>query len=122
MFSDINDQIQNASFMYPPSPWSEISHEAVDLIKHLLVIKIKDRFTVNKATEHIWLQDYQMYSDLRQLESEVGSRYLTHETDDTRWEHYRTTHNLPAPAPPQPDFFMRNYENDDTVTEEEERM
>lgn len=22
---DINDQIQNAEFMYPPNPWSEIS-------------------------------------------------------------------------------------------------
>lgn len=24
---DINDQIQNAAFMYPPNPWKEISSE-----------------------------------------------------------------------------------------------
>jgi protein kinase D len=24
---DINDQIQNAAFMYPPNPWKTISHE-----------------------------------------------------------------------------------------------
>lgn len=24
---DINDQIQNAAFMYPPNPWKEISGE-----------------------------------------------------------------------------------------------
>ena len=108
--------------MYPPHPWSEISSEATDLIKHLLVIKIKDRFTVNKANEHTWLQDYQMYSDLRQLESEVGCRYLTHESDDARWEAHRVAHNLPAPAPAQPDYFQRNFDNDESVAEEEERM
>ena len=105
--------------MYPPNPWSEISSTAVDLIKHLLVIKIKDRYTASKATEHAWLQDYQMYYDLRQLESEVGSRYLTHESDDARWEAYRVEHNLPAPAPPQPDFFMRGHDDNDTVEEED---
>ncbi|OQV13490.1 Serine/threonine-protein kinase dkf-2 [Hypsibius exemplaris] len=116
---DINDQIQNASFMYPPHPWSEISSEATELIKHLLVIKIKERFTVNKATEHIWLQDYQMYCDLRQLESEVGCRYLTHESDDARWEAHRQAHNLPQPAPAQPDYFNRAFDNDESVAEEE---
>lgn len=27
---DINDQIQNAAFMYPPAPWKEISAEGMD--------------------------------------------------------------------------------------------
>lgn len=26
---DINDQIQNAAFMYPPHPWKKISQEGV---------------------------------------------------------------------------------------------
>lgn len=26
---DINDQIQNAAFMYPPNPWKEISTEGI---------------------------------------------------------------------------------------------
>lgn len=29
---DINDQIQNAAFMYPPNPWKEISSEGNDLL------------------------------------------------------------------------------------------
>lgn len=28
---DINDQIQNAAFMYPPAPWKEISAEGNEL-------------------------------------------------------------------------------------------
>lgn len=35
---DINDQIQNADFMYPPQPWREISNEAVHLISGLLQV------------------------------------------------------------------------------------
>lgn len=26
---DINEQIQNAAFMYPPNPWKEISSEGI---------------------------------------------------------------------------------------------
>ena len=29
------------------------------------------------------------WCDLRKLESAVGERYLTHESDDARWEEYR---------------------------------
>jgi hypothetical protein len=35
---DINEQIQNAAFMYPPHPWKEISREAIDLIHNLLQV------------------------------------------------------------------------------------
>lgn len=34
---DINDQIQNAAFMYPPNPWKEISSEG----KFLSLKKLK---------------------------------------------------------------------------------
>lgn len=33
---DINDQIQNAAFMYPPNPWREISEEGKGLFGSLL--------------------------------------------------------------------------------------
>ncbi|CAL1292971.1 unnamed protein product [Larinioides sclopetarius] len=96
---DINDQIQNAAFMYPPTPWKEISPEAIDLINNLLQVKTRKRFTVDKSLSHTWLQDYQTWCDLRELESQVGWRYLTHESDDARWEAYRREHNLPPPPP-----------------------
>uniref|UniRef100_H2ZEV9 protein kinase C n=1 Tax=Ciona savignyi TaxID=51511 RepID=H2ZEV9_CIOSA len=82
---DINQQIQNAAFMYPAHPWSGISHDSVDLIGSLLQVKKRKRPSVDKALSHIWLQDYQCWQDLRQLEQVVGKRYLTHESDDDRW-------------------------------------
>jgi protein kinase D len=36
---EISDQIQNASFMYPPNPWKEISQEgSADLFIYLLLL------------------------------------------------------------------------------------
>ncbi|XP_043276288.1 serine/threonine-protein kinase D1 isoform X2 [Venturia canescens] len=85
---DINEQIQNAGFMYPPNPWKEISSDAIDLINNLLQVKQRKRYTVDKSLQHVWLQDYQTWCDLRQLEVQVGTRYLTHESDDPRWMAY----------------------------------
>ncbi|KAL3183601.1 hypothetical protein MRX96_033707 [Rhipicephalus microplus] len=50
----------------------------------------------------ICVQDYQTWCDIRELESQVGVRYLSHESDDSRWEAYRREKGLqpPAPAPP----------------------
>ena len=42
---DINEQIQNAAFMYPPHPWKEISTQAIDLINNLL--QVTDTFHIN---------------------------------------------------------------------------
>ncbi|XP_022249184.1 serine/threonine-protein kinase D1-like isoform X1 [Limulus polyphemus] len=95
---DIHDQIQNATFMYPPNPWNEISSNAVNLIQNLLQVKTRKRYTVDKSLCHPWLQDYQLWCDLRELEGQVGTRYLTHESDDARWEVYRQEHNLPVPS------------------------
>ncbi|XP_074641297.1 serine/threonine-protein kinase D3-like isoform X1 [Tubulanus polymorphus] len=91
---EISDQIQNAAFMYPTNPWKEISNAAIDVINNLLQVKMRIRFTVDKTLCHSWLQDYQTICDLRRLESMVGERYLTHESDDARWEQYRVENNL----------------------------
>lgn len=48
-------------------------------------MKQRKRFTVDKSLLHFWLQDSQTWSDLRTLESSIGIRYLTHESDDARW-------------------------------------
>lgn len=48
-------------------------------------MKQRKRFTVDKSLLHTWLQDPQTWQDLRQLERQVGIRYLTHESDDARW-------------------------------------
>uniref|UniRef100_A0AAQ5ZWX1 Serine/threonine-protein kinase n=1 Tax=Amphiprion ocellaris TaxID=80972 RepID=A0AAQ5ZWX1_AMPOC len=85
---DINDQIQNAAFMYPPNPWKEISEEAKDLINNLLQVKMRKRYSVDKSLSHPWLQDYHTWLDLREFETRRGERYITHESDDAHWEEY----------------------------------
>ncbi|XP_064421271.1 serine/threonine-protein kinase D1 [Latimeria chalumnae] len=95
---DIHDQIQNAAFMYPPNPWKEISQEAIDLINNLLQVKMRKRYSVDKSLSHPWLQDYQTWLDLRELECKIGERYITHESDDTRWEQFAGQHGLQYPA------------------------
>lgn len=42
--------------MYPPNPWSEISENAIDLIKNLLQVKAKKRYTVDRSLWHPWLE------------------------------------------------------------------
>ncbi|XP_051534609.1 serine/threonine-protein kinase D2-like [Myxocyprinus asiaticus] len=102
---DINDQIHNAAFMYPPNPWKQISPEAIDLINNLLQVKMRKRYSVDKSLSHAYLQDYQTWLDLRELESKLGERYITHESDDSRWQQYARDHTLPYPphlVPPPP--------------------
>lgn len=62
-----------------------LSYLAIDLINNLLQVKQRKRYTVDKSLQHYWLQDKQTYRDLRTLEGQVGTRYLTHEADDMRW-------------------------------------
>lgn len=71
-------------FVYPFFFLSLLS-SAIDLINNLLQVKQRKRFTVDKSLLHTWLQDSQTWQDLRQLERQVGIRYLTHESDDARW-------------------------------------
>ncbi|XP_072217765.1 serine/threonine-protein kinase D3-like [Leuresthes tenuis] len=94
---DINDQIQNAAFMYPSNPWKEISEEAKDLINNLLQVKMRKRFSVDKSLSHPWLQDYNTWLDLREFETRRGERYITHESDDARWEEYADERGLHYP-------------------------
>ncbi|XP_060684361.1 serine/threonine-protein kinase D1 [Hemiscyllium ocellatum] len=94
---DIHDQIQNAAFMYPPNPWKEISLEAIDVINNLLQVKMRKRFSVDKSLSHPWLQDYQTWLDLRELECKFGERYITHESDDSRWQQFAGEHGLEYP-------------------------
>lgn len=96
---DINDQIQNAAFMYPPNPWRHISSEGIDLINNLLQVKMRKRYSVDKSLSHPFLQDHQTWLDLRELECKMGERYLTHESDDPRWEKF--TQSRPPECPAQ---------------------
>ena len=39
-------------------------------------------------------QDYNVWCDLRRLEHRLKVRWLTHESDEERWENYRIRNNL----------------------------
>ncbi|XP_062849449.1 protein kinase D4 [Trichomycterus rosablanca] len=94
---DIHQQITNAAFMYPRHPWALISLEAVSLINNLLQVVVRRRFSVGKAMGHPWLQNFQLWCDLRMFEQRLGHRYLTHESDDERWRHHAQEKNLTLP-------------------------
>ena len=49
---------------------------------------------IQNAVCVLFLQEYQTWADLRVLETAVGVRYLTHESDDERWEKHRRDHAL----------------------------
>ncbi|XP_074861196.1 serine/threonine-protein kinase D1-like [Carettochelys insculpta] len=95
---EVNDQIQNAAFMYPRQPWASISLEAVNLIHNLLQVKLRKRLSVNKALNHPWLQDFQTWLALRELETRVGQRYLTYPSDDARWQRLAREQGLAWPS------------------------
>lgn len=46
---------------------------------------------------HFLRQDYQMWLDLRNLESRINERYITHESDDLRWHHHAQLSGLDYP-------------------------
>jgi protein kinase D len=91
---EITDQIQNAAFMFPANPWKEVSGDAEDIIIKLLQVNKRKRLNADKSLAHNWLQDYQCWCDLRKLETIVGQRYLTHESDDDRWNQFSADNGL----------------------------
>ncbi|TDG99630.1 hypothetical protein EPR50_G00196060 [Perca flavescens] len=94
---DIRQQITNAAFMYPRQPWASISLEAVSLINNLLQVSVRRRFSVGKTLGHPWLQDFQLWCDLREFEQRMGCRYLTHRGDEERWLRYAQERGLDFP-------------------------
>ncbi|CAD6196296.1 unnamed protein product [Caenorhabditis auriculariae] len=80
---EVGEQIQNAAFMFPAEPWSEVEPLAVDLIQRLLRVEIDARLNIEQCLDHEWLKGYQLYRDLRDLELRLNSpRYLTTASDD----------------------------------------
>ncbi|TNM93623.1 hypothetical protein fugu_001799 [Takifugu bimaculatus] len=95
---DIQQQITNATFMYPQQTWATVSLEGISLINNLLQVSVRRRFSVGKALGHPWLQNFQLWCDLREFEHSVGCRYLTHLGDDERWICYAKEKGLSIPT------------------------
>jgi len=66
-----------------PRCFTNNNNVVVITVKYVLIIIVMQR------------QDYQCWCDLRKLELQVGERFLTHASDDSRWNQYRLDHGLP---------------------------
>uniref|UniRef100_A0A8C6UVG7 Protein kinase D4 n=1 Tax=Neogobius melanostomus TaxID=47308 RepID=A0A8C6UVG7_9GOBI len=95
---DIKQQITNAAFMYPRQTWASISLQAVSLINNLLQVSVRRRYSVGKALGHCWLQDFDLWFDLREFEQRMGCRYLTHQSDDEHWREYARERSMELPS------------------------
>ena len=75
---ELEDQIKNAQFMYPENPWKEISNDAINCIKHCLVVKHDQRYTVDEALRAPFFRDdKQCAKDIQELEEKVGKRHIS---------------------------------------------
>uniref|UniRef100_F7GL05 Checkpoint kinase 2 n=1 Tax=Callithrix jacchus TaxID=9483 RepID=F7GL05_CALJA len=66
----LKDQITSGKYNFIPEVWTEVSEEALDLVKKLLVVDPKARFTTEEALRHPWLQDEDMKRKFQHLLSE----------------------------------------------------
>ncbi|XP_055108844.2 serine/threonine-protein kinase Chk2 isoform X6 [Symphalangus syndactylus] len=66
----LKDQITSGKYNFIPEVWAEVSEKALDLVKKLLVVDPKTRFTTEEALRHPWLQDEDMKRKFQDLLSE----------------------------------------------------
>uniref|UniRef100_A0AAA9SQ59 Checkpoint kinase 2 n=1 Tax=Bos taurus TaxID=9913 RepID=A0AAA9SQ59_BOVIN len=66
----LKDQITSGKYNFIPEVWAEVSEKALDLVKKLLIVDPKARFTTEEALRHPWLQDEDMKRKFNNLLSE----------------------------------------------------
>ncbi|XP_019498590.1 PREDICTED: serine/threonine-protein kinase Chk2 [Hipposideros armiger] len=63
----LKDQITSGKYNFIPEVWAEVSEKALDLVKKLLIVDPKVRFTTEEALGHSWLQDEDMKRKFQNL-------------------------------------------------------
>ncbi|XP_042123702.1 serine/threonine-protein kinase Chk2 isoform X4 [Peromyscus maniculatus bairdii] len=63
----LKDQITSGKYNFIPEVWTDVSEKALDLVKKLLVVDPKTRFTTEEALSHPWLQDEYMKKKFQDL-------------------------------------------------------
>ncbi|KAM5237666.1 serine/threonine-protein kinase Chk2 [Ctenodactylus gundi] len=63
----LKDQITSGKYNFIPEVWADVSEKALDLVKKLLVVCPKARFTTEQALSHPWLQDEDMKRKFQNL-------------------------------------------------------
>ncbi|XP_057602843.1 serine/threonine-protein kinase Chk2 isoform X2 [Hippopotamus amphibius kiboko] len=63
----LKDQITSGKYNFIPEVWAEVSEKALDLVRKLLIVDPKARFTTEEALRHPWLQDEEMKRKFKNL-------------------------------------------------------
>ncbi|KAF6080775.1 checkpoint kinase 2 [Phyllostomus discolor] len=63
----LKDQITSGKYNFIPEVWAVVSEKALDLVKKLLIVDPKTRFTTEEALKHPWLQDEDMKRKFQNL-------------------------------------------------------
>ncbi|XP_054450365.1 serine/threonine-protein kinase Chk2 isoform X2 [Pteronotus mesoamericanus] len=63
----LKDQISSGKYNFIPEVWAVVSEKALDLVKKLLIVDPKTRFTTEEALKHPWLQDEDMKRKFQNL-------------------------------------------------------
>ena len=64
---NLTDQITKGIYSFPDEYWSEVSVEAINLIKSLLVVNPAERISIEDAIAHPWLQDEEMLLKIKSI-------------------------------------------------------
>nr|AAG59884.1 protein kinase Cds1 [Xenopus laevis]AAI66130.1 Protein kinase Cds1 [Xenopus laevis] len=63
----LKNQIAEGKYTYIAAAWRNVSEQAFDLVKNLLVVDPEQRLTTKQALEHPWLQDDSMKHTVERL-------------------------------------------------------
>jgi len=72
------EQIVKANFDFPPPEWSDVSAEAMDLIKQLLVANPTNRLTAKQALGHPWIQNKSRATSLQAVKRNLSKTRSQH--------------------------------------------
>lgn len=73
----LDQQIKNGKYDFPKQFWSDVSKDAIDLIKKLLTTNPDKRYTLEQVLEHRWIK-----SDAKMKEKAAALMYPTEKIDE----------------------------------------
>jgi len=71
---EIYKKVREGNYSFKSSEWNEISDDAKDLIKNLLVKDYKKRFSANQALNHVWIKKLKESSDIKPISKDNLSK------------------------------------------------
>jgi len=67
---ELFENIMNGTYDFPDPEWTEVSDQAKDFIKKILVVDVEKRASAEECLQHEWIKEYTgIKKDLRRLES-----------------------------------------------------